>query len=179
MTLHRITALAVAAILVTVLASPGVAQTRNTQMPRMNGGIRPTTITGTVWDQQTKPVKNVRVRLHKIGARQVDGALIPVDQIAATTTTNDNGEFTFQGFEGGEFVAELVDNRGNVLATSPQIRVESGQTAVTFIRLMPRGRSGALGGMWGSAALAAVAAAAGLGLTAVEPCQCGPLSPEG
>jgi hypothetical protein len=138
------------------------------QTTRTLGGSRATTVVGTAWNADTKPLPNASIRLRNVSTGKVE----------ATATTNQLGEFMFQGVSGGTFMTELVDNGGTVLAAGETFTINPGDTVVTFVRLRPRS-GGLFGGLWGNAALAAIAAAAGLGITAAEPCQCGALSPEG
>lgn len=126
-----------------------------------------TAVIGTAWNADTRPLANARVRLRNISTGQID----------AQATTNGSGEFQFANVEGGTYVTELLDSGGNVAAVGESFTIAPGQTVVTFVRLRPR-RAGLLGGLWGNAALAALAAAAGLGITAADECNCDPVSPE-
>jgi len=156
------------AILLAPIVASAQRTTSQTQSARGLSGSRASTVVGTAWNADTQPIPNARVRLRNVNTGRIE----------TTGVTNQSGEFTFQGVGGGRFMTELVDNGGNVLAVGETFSIEPGQTVVTFVRLRPR-RGGMFGGLWGNAALAALAAAAGLGITAVEPCECGPLSPEG
>ncbi|MBI2835261.1 MAG: carboxypeptidase regulatory-like domain-containing protein [Acidobacteria bacterium] len=167
-------ALAVQLAFSPIVANAGQRPSTTPPIPRMPGShtstmpqrtstapLGSTTILGTAWNADTKPLVDARIRLRNVATGRIE----------ATTTTNQQGEFMFQGMEGGTYVTELVDNGGRVLAVGETFTVETGGTVVTFIRLPPR-RGGLFGGLWGNAAAAAVAAAAGLGITAVQPCSC-------
>ncbi len=127
-----------------------------------------TTVIGTVWDANSVPIPYAKVRLRSF----VTG------QVVANATADQSGEFRFDNVEPGSYVVELVDDDGNVVALGQTFTIDPGQTVITFIMTDARD-GGFLGGIWGPVAAAAIAAAAGLGVTAVQECSCAPLSPEG
>jgi len=121
-------------------------------------------ITGQVMDAARVPLPFARVRLLNLDS----GAFI------SQTSTDHIGGFSFVLVSRGNYVAELVDRAGVVLAVGDPLTVEAGQTVGTIIVLPSRAPSFA--GLFGNSAAAIVSAAAGAGITAVSAGQ--PLSPE-
>lgn len=114
------------------------------------------TILGTVWDTRNNAVPDAMVRLRNLTTGKVE----------ATTRASQAGQFTFQTVEGGNYVLELVDDQGRVIAVGQMFSVAPGETVATFVRLGARVRWFA--GFFNNAAASAVSSAAGLGLTAVS-----------
>lgn len=114
------------------------------------------TILGTVWDAQNRPVPDAQVRLRNLTTGRVE----------ATTRASQAGQFTFQSVEGGNYVLELVNDAGRVIAVGQTFSVAPGETVATFVRL--GARLPWFSGFFNNAAASAVSTAAGLGLTAVS-----------
>lgn len=120
---------------------------------------------GYVWNAKNEPVARARVRLRNVTSGNIE----------ATTSTTENGEFTFTNLKGGTCVLECVDEAGKVLAVGHVFGVAPGETVATFIRL---GSSVPwFAALFGNAGAAVVASAASLGVTAIAlPAR--PVSPE-
>lgn len=114
------------------------------------------TILGTVWDAQNRPVPDAQVRLRNLTTGRVE----------ATTRASNAGQFTFQNVEGGNYVLELVNDQGRVIAIGQTFSVAPSETVATFIRL--GARLPWFAGFFNNAAASAVSTAAGLGVTAVS-----------
>ncbi len=114
------------------------------------------TILGTVWDAQNHAVPDAVVRLRNLTTGRIE----------ATTRASQAGQFTFQNVEGGNYVLELVDDQGRVIAIGQTFSVAPGETVATFVRL--GARVPWFAGFFNNAAASAVSSAAGLGLTAVS-----------
>ena len=114
---------------------------------------------------RTTPAAFSRVRLRNLDS----GAVID------KTATDHLGEFTFLVPSRGNYIAELFNDTGHVLAASDALSVEAGQTVGTLIVLAARAPSFA--GLFGNSAAAIMSAAAGAGITAVTATG-QPLSPE-
>jgi hypothetical protein len=125
-----------------------------------------TAVIGSVWTGDNEPVAEVTVRLRNVRTGRIE----------ATTTSDGQGRFQFDRFEGGSYVIEVVSERGEVLGVSPPLAVSPGETVATFVRL--GSRLPWYSGIFSNAATAAVTTAAGLGVTAMAPTG-EPLSPGG
>jgi hypothetical protein len=115
------------------------------------------TIFGYVWNADNSPIPQAALRLRNVVSGRVE----------MTTTSNENGEFKFTDAEGGTYVVEYVDERSRVIAVGHTFAVAPGETIVTFLRLGARLR--VFSGFFKNVAAAAVASAAGMGVTAVVP----------
>jgi len=118
---------------------------------------RSTSVMGFAWSADNEPLPNVEVQLRSL----LNGT------VEARSRTTDAGEFLFTDLEGGTYVVELVNDSGNVVALGAPFTVAPGETIATFVRL-------ALPAPWfatvmSNTAAAAVSAAAGIGVAAVEP----------
>lgn len=113
------------------------------------------TILGTVWDARNQPIPDAQVRLRNLTSGKVE----------ATARANQAGQFTFQNVEGGNYVLELFNDEGRVIAVGQTFSVAPGETVATFVRL--GARLPWFSGFFNNAAASAVSTAAGLGLTAV------------
>jgi hypothetical protein len=116
-----------------------------------------TTVMGFAWSASNDPLANIGVQLRNL----LTGA------VEARSRTNGAGEFLFSDVGGGTYVVELVNDSGNVVALGAPFTVAPGGTVATFVRL-------AQPAPWFTTALsntaaAAVFAAAGLGIAALEP----------
>jgi hypothetical protein len=113
------------------------------------------TITGRVVNPDNTPVPHARLHLRDVTA----------GQIVQTTDGNDAGQFTFVKVPPGSYVVEVVDRRERVLALGQMLPLGPRDTVTTLIRLAASSSSHS--GLFGNAALAVLAAAATLGLTAL------------
>src|SRR3990170_3745471 len=86
------------------------------------------TILGTVWDAQSRPIPDAQVRLRNLTTGKVE----------ATARASQSGQFTFQNVEGGNYVLELLNDEGRVLAVGQTFSVAPGETVATFVRLGAR-----------------------------------------
>lgn len=126
---------------------------------------RSTAVRGVVSNADHSPLPNAKVRLRNLQTGRVDAA----------ATANENGQFAFNSLEGGSYVIEIVDDNGKVIAVGQSFRVERGETVATFVRLGTR-RPG-LSGLFSNTAAAVIAAASGVGVTAIGS-QAPPASPQ-
>jgi arginyl-tRNA synthetase len=123
-------------------------------------GLPAATVFGFVWDASDDPIPFANVRLRNATTGRVE----------ANAVAADNGEFTFQGLEGGTYVIEYVSANGRVLAVGHVFSVAPGEAVATFIRLRNRTPwMAALFGSAGSVAATVVSAAASIGVTALAP----------
>jgi hypothetical protein len=90
--------------------------------PRGTG--MPGQVAGTARSEAGAPIANGTVRLRNTGTGQV----------AATTTTAADGEYTFKNVPAGTYVVELVDNTGAVIAASMPVSL-TGTESVTGVAL--------------------------------------------
>lgn len=118
-------------------------------------GPTPSTVIGSVWDTQNQGIPNAPVRVRNVATGKIE----------ATLQADAQGRFTLQLLEGGNYVVELVNAQGKVLAVGPPFTLAHGETVATFVRLISRipGASG----FFHNAAANAVATAATLGVTAL------------
>jgi hypothetical protein len=114
-----------------------------------------TIVIGYLWTADSSPIPNATLRLRNV----VTGG------VEQSTTSDEDGKFTFSDIEAGAYVVEYVDNN-RVLAVGSVFRITPGETVSTFVRLAEQRRIGGVFMMIGSAA---VTAAASLGVTGVAP----------
>ncbi len=112
-------------------------------------------IVGFVRDGSDGPIPAARLRL-----RDVTGG-----RIVMTTRADQEGRFRFTGVQAGSYLVELVDDSGKILAVGDTLPLAPGEIVNTLIRL--GARSPWHTGFFVNAAMAAVSAAAGLGVTAI------------
>jgi hypothetical protein len=113
-----------------------------------------TAVVGTAYTADRRPLANAQVRLRSVLTGLVIGLRF----------TNEAGNFTYAGLDAGTYVAELLDDDGDVVDTGDVITLERGQTAETNLQLPERDRKllyYSLGG-------AALAAALGAGIVAYQ-----------
>lgn len=152
-----------------LLAFQGVARGDGQPVPRPDAFARPgervriiatdspaASVVGFAWTASNEPLRDVEVRLRDL----LSGT------VAARVRTTDTGEFLFRDVEGGSYVVEIADERGRVVALGAPFRLASGETIATFVRLALAAPS--YGAVLSNTAAAAVFAAAGLGIAAVE-----------
>jgi hypothetical protein len=130
----------------------------------------PTTVIGSAWDADNRPLRGASVRLRSVSS----------GRIVAEAFANDAGEFAFTGIDSDTYVTELVDERGNLVAVGDSFTIDSGQTVVTFVRAPQQNRRLRAGGPfgWSTLTAAALGAAAGAGIMALRQCDCDEASPE-
>jgi hypothetical protein len=116
-----------------------------------------TTVVGTVWKADKKPIPNAKLRLRNV----ITGS------VQATTVADSTGQFLFTSIESGSYIVELISDRGSILAVGPTVTAGPGETAVTFVRL--GSKVPWFEGFFGNAASAVAAAAASTGITAMAP----------
>jgi hypothetical protein len=90
-----------------------------------------------------KPLPSITVRL-----RNVD-----TGQLAATTTTNERGEFRFNSLPPGNYVVETVARDGStLLGTSPRIALVAGAMVATGVTVSTSAAAAAAAGLTGAGA---------------------------
>lgn len=149
-----VTLLVAPAVVIAGQAAPQVASGRRAVSPTRPAGA---TVLGSIWNIRNEGVPDAHVRLRDLG----DG------RIVATGTSDSKGQCTFEGLDGGNYVLELVDDEGRVLAVGHAFTALPGETIATFIRLGTKLPWFAR--FFGNAAAGAVSIAAGLGVTAIVP----------
>jgi hypothetical protein len=82
-------------------------------------------VLGTARSEAGSPIANATVRLRNTATGDV----------TATSRTAASGEFVFRGVPAGNYVVELVDNNGVVIATSKSISLAAGSMSVTGVAL--------------------------------------------
>ena len=155
----------VVSLVVALLVAPAVGTAGQTPAALASSGTRavsPTrpagaTVLGSIWNIRNEGVPDAHLRLRDLG----DG------RVVATGTSDSNGQCAFEGLDGGNYVLELMDDEGRVVAVSRSFRVMPGETIATFIRLGTKKQ--AFAHFFGNAAAGAVSIAAGLGVTAIVP----------
>jgi len=146
-------ALAIAGALL-VVASRVIANPPYSPQP----GAAPTTVgvvLGTAWKGDTLPYPQARIRLRNV----------ETGHSAARTISDADGRFRFGRVEPGAYVVELLSNDDKVLAVGDLFGVTAGGQASTSVHLSSKAPW--VGGFFGNAAAAAIAAASTLGVTAV------------
>ena len=114
-------------------------------------------LTGAVWTGANEPVPDALVRLRNVTTTRIE-------QLARA---NELGRFEFRNLESGQYLVEVVDASGRVLAVGSPLSVAPGEIVATFVRLAMR--KPWFSGFFGNAAAAVVSTAANLGVTAVRP----------
>ena len=121
-------------------------------------------IAGTVYDAESKPMANARVRLRNLQTGQID----------QTAVTNAAGEFRLIAVPDIPYVVELADTDGRMVSISDVIVAHVGEVAATT--LTAGTRLPALARLFGKTTGSVIAAMAGFGVPAVRGGL--PLSPE-
>lgn len=127
------------------------------QTARIEGSNTVTTIgrvIGVAWRADNTPLPGARLRLRNVSTGHA----------VAATTSDANGEFRFDRVGPGAYVVELMAD-DDVAALSELFGMTSNETIATFVRLSAR--SGWFDGFFTNAAVAAIATASSLGVTAV------------
>lgn len=126
---------------------------------RVRAATRPaaaTTILGSAWYADNSPIPEPKLRLRSV----------TTGRIAAATVGDAAGQFTFTNVEADTYVVELVNDSGRVLTVGHPFVILRGETVATFVRL---GSKAPGGSFFANAAVAAIASAASLGVTALAP----------
>ena len=142
-------------VLAVASALPGHRALAQTPSARATLTAHAGTIVGTVRDGADKPIAAARLRLRDL----TSGRLL------MTGRADQDGVFRFTGVPAGSYLVELVDEAGNVLAVTNTLTMAPAETVTTFVRL--GARPPWYSGFFSNAAMTAVSAAAGLGVTAV------------
>ena len=121
-------------------------------------------IAGTVFDPQSNPMADARVRLRNLQTGQID----------QTAVTNRVGEFRLVAVPDIPYVVELADEDGRIVSISDVIIAHVGEVAATT--LTAGTRLPAFARIFGNTAGTVLAAMTGLGVTAAGGGP--PLSPE-
>ena len=124
-----------------------------------------TTVIGWAREADNAPVRRARLQLRNV----VTG------YIEAMAVADDAGEFSFEGFEGGTYVVELVDDGNDVLGVGQVFNVAPGETVATFLKLAEA--PSFVTGLFQNTASSVLSAAAGAGVIGVVPTG-DPTSPE-
>ena len=124
-----------------------------------------TTVIGWAREADNAPVRGARLQLRNV----VTG------YIEAMAVADEAGEFSFEGFEGGTYVVELVDPGDDVLAVGQVFNVAPGETAATFLKLAEK--PSFMTGFFNNTAASVLSSAAGAGMIGVVPTG-NPISPE-
>jgi hypothetical protein len=131
--MRRLVALALTFVVVALGPTPlAFAQGQGT------GGVN-----GVAADAAKNPLANHTVRLRNLA----NGEITSVTQSAA------NGSFSFAGVNPGNFVIEIVNSAGNVIATSSTVAVTAGTTAAITVTASAITSLAAASGASGLAAL--------------------------
>jgi hypothetical protein len=112
------------------------------------------TILGSAWKGDGTPLPEAILRLRNL----------ETGRGVARTTGNADGRFRFEAINPGVYVVELLARDDKVLAVGDVFAVTAGGQAVTLVRLSSRAPW--VGGFFGNAAAAVIAAASTLGVTA-------------
>lgn len=109
--------------------------------PRTSG--MPGQVAGTARTEVGTPIANATVRLRNTGTNQVAG----------TATTAANGEYAFKNVPAGNYVIELVDSNGAVIATSAPVSLAASEsvTGVALNATVGKAGVGAVSGAGGGA----------------------------
>lgn len=116
--LRRSLALALV-VAIALLGVPSVTSAAGPRAQATGGQVGGAARTGT-----GSPIANATVRLRNTGTGQAAG----------TATTAVNGEFSFKNVPAGNYVVELVDNSGAVIATSAPVSL-TGSESVTGVAI--------------------------------------------
>jgi hypothetical protein len=144
---------------VSMPASPLLADTQCGTTQSEGAG----SVAGTSRDERGSTVAHVKVNLRDLGSGKVSG----------TTSSDDNGQFTFCGLKAGTYAIELVNDSGQLMGTSAAIAVTTGATVTGMTVTVGAATQAALlaaaagGGGGISTALIVTAVAAGAGIAAL------------
>jgi len=117
--MRRLLALSLACAIV-ALGVPSVSLAAGPQVQSTGGQVA-----GTARSEAGSPIGNATVRLRNTATGEV----------ASTSRTAANGEYSFGRVPAGNYVVELVDNNGVVIATSMPVSLATGSMSVTGVAL--------------------------------------------
>ncbi len=124
-----------------------------------------TAVIGWAREADNAPVRGARLRLRNVVTGFVE----------AMAVADEAGEFTFEGFEGGTYVVELVDAGNDVLGVGQVFNIAPGETVATFLKLAEERPW--MTGFFENTAASVLSAAAGAGVIGVV-LTGDPISPE-
>ena len=115
------------------------------------------TISGIARDEAQRPLAN----------RCVQARNLETNQVAASTTTNDKGEFVFTGLQPGRYQVEVLDrNCKDVLeAATPIVLTKAAMSKSDMVVIVSEVKPVVGGGFFDSTAGALIVAVAGAGVT--------------
>jgi hypothetical protein len=131
-------------------------QTANAAAQRAGRDMR-SLINGVAVDGDQSPLPNAVIRL-----RNLD-----VNEIEQVVTANEIGEFSFVARPDVPYVIEIADHAGRIIAVGDVIMANAGEVAGAVVSLPSR--LPALAGVFSDTASSVMSAAAGTGLTVVDP----------
>ncbi len=143
---------AVSSQVVKPLGILGPLKTMASEMPAGEALIK-----GSAVDMNNTPLSNAPVRLRNLLSNQVE----------QSSYSNDVGEFIFLARPEVPYVVEIADQAGRIIAVGDIVTAQAGDVAgaiVTIPSKLP-----ALAGVFGESAGSVASAAAGTGLTALDP----------
>jgi hypothetical protein len=149
-----------AAFIILIASAPLAAQEQLTPASvrvYTGAGIKSGVIQGTARHADSTPVAKTTVRLRNVETKQIE-------QISVTSST---GAFTFLVIPDTTYIVELLDSLGRVVAVGDLMSLQAGEIAGTVVTLPSR--LPALAGLFGDTAGSVLSAAAGTGITAIEP----------
>jgi len=129
-------------------------------------------ITGTARSQGGQPLANYAVQVRNVATGQIVG----------TAKTSAAGEFGFSNLAAGNYVVEVVDAGGRIVATSSSITLAGGAMSITGVAVTASGALGAGAAAGGGSFFTSTAGiilmvAAGAGTIAAIVATRGPASP--
>ena len=106
-------------------------------------------VNGVATDASKNPLPDHTVRIRNVSTRQ----------LTSTTTTGADGAFNFSNLPPGDYVIEVVNSAGNIVASSTSVAVVAGQTvavSVTASALAAAAAATTTGGLLGMSTTALV-----------------------
>lgn len=130
-----------------------------TSSARVRANASSTVIMGSAWTSSNAPIPGAQLQLRNV----VNG------KVVARAVADEAGKFEFTDLESGNYVVELVNENGKVLAVGHMFSIAPGEQVATFVRLASKGPW--LPDFFGNAATAVTSVAASRGITALAPVQ--------
>ena len=157
----RPTIVAAAVLLASAIVTTRVAHATDAvrTTSRSARGIVSTSVIGTAWTADNKPIPGAHVQLRDVASGKV----------RAIAVADETGRFTFANLEGGTYVVELVSADGKVITVGHAFGIAPGDTVATFVRLGTKVPW--FNGFFSNAASAVAATASSQGITAIAPVQ--------
>jgi hypothetical protein len=131
-------------------------QTVTTSAKRAGREMR-SLINGVAVDGQQSPLPNAIIRLRNL----------ELNEIEQVVTASQIGEFSFVARPDVPYVIEIADQAGRIIAIGDVIMANAGEVASAVVSLPSR--VPALAGVFSDTASSVMSAAAGIGLTVVDP----------